>query len=338
MAGCRARGPSCRRCHCRHVAMGLPAGRQNAADYPHRIPRPYALTWNVAGGSEWRFTMHAYPLYLAASISGAVFCWQLALGLWRRPWREGIATRRSLLRWIAGAAVIAAVTAAYHRCPGLSCGRQLPREPTSASKPAFATRCFSAQGGRTLHRWTDLSCLPRRSRSRAYSLCPEQRPYQVVLRLDPVAPDRQHRAVVLLNRQLLATSCSHAIPNAWVLTRCCSRPTRFALGRTNSRSCLIRWCRRIGLVSHLSRAIRRELLGVRLWYLRVLASADSGDVLIRDRVARARPLRRIVRLSSRKLNFRSLTDFQAAGALGAVAVDPDRSAKNQSRRRRPLPH
>jgi hypothetical protein len=28
---------------------------------------PYALTWNVAGGGEWRFTMHAYPFFLVAA-------------------------------------------------------------------------------------------------------------------------------------------------------------------------------------------------------------------------------------------------------------------------------
>ena len=28
---------------------------------------PYAVTWNVGGGSEWRFTMHAYPFYLVAA-------------------------------------------------------------------------------------------------------------------------------------------------------------------------------------------------------------------------------------------------------------------------------
>jgi 4-amino-4-deoxy-L-arabinose transferase-like glycosyltransferase len=28
---------------------------------------PYAFTWTIPGGGEWRFTMHAYPLYLVAS-------------------------------------------------------------------------------------------------------------------------------------------------------------------------------------------------------------------------------------------------------------------------------
>ena len=28
---------------------------------------PYAFTWNLGGGAEWRFTMHAYPFYLVAA-------------------------------------------------------------------------------------------------------------------------------------------------------------------------------------------------------------------------------------------------------------------------------
>src|SRR6185312_15190609 len=29
---------------------------------------PYAFTWNVGDGGAWRFTMHAYPLYVAAGV------------------------------------------------------------------------------------------------------------------------------------------------------------------------------------------------------------------------------------------------------------------------------
>jgi hypothetical protein len=30
---------------------------------------PYAFTWDIPGGSEWRFTLHAYPFYLLAAAS-----------------------------------------------------------------------------------------------------------------------------------------------------------------------------------------------------------------------------------------------------------------------------
>jgi hypothetical protein len=38
---------------------------------------PYAFTWKVAGGSEWRFTMHAYGFYLVAACAVV----PLAIGL-----------------------------------------------------------------------------------------------------------------------------------------------------------------------------------------------------------------------------------------------------------------
>ena len=31
---------------------------------------PYAFTWNISGGGEWRFTMHALPIFLVAAVSG----------------------------------------------------------------------------------------------------------------------------------------------------------------------------------------------------------------------------------------------------------------------------
>lgn len=42
---------------------------------------PYAFTWNIPGGGEWRFTMHAYPFYLVAL--GLVLT-QLTAWAWRR--------------------------------------------------------------------------------------------------------------------------------------------------------------------------------------------------------------------------------------------------------------
>lgn len=35
---------------------------------------PYALTWKIRGGAEWRFTQHAYPFFLIAA------CWTVVYG------------------------------------------------------------------------------------------------------------------------------------------------------------------------------------------------------------------------------------------------------------------
>lgn len=78
---------------------------------------PYAFTWNVAGGGEWRFTMHVYPIYLIAAVYAPEWVWQSALALRRREERRAIRSRRT---WIAAAAIITvAVLArtAYARLP-----------------------------------------------------------------------------------------------------------------------------------------------------------------------------------------------------------------------------
>jgi hypothetical protein len=46
---------------------------------------PYAVTWPIGGGAEWRFTQHAYPFYLVAAAAAIVSFAQL---LWRLGQRQ----------------------------------------------------------------------------------------------------------------------------------------------------------------------------------------------------------------------------------------------------------
>jgi hypothetical protein len=108
---------------------------------------------------------------------------------------------------------------------------------------------------------------------------PKQQPYHIVLRLDPVAPDRQHRAVVLLNRQLLAT-----LILTWSPDRVGSYPLLLPSDKV-----------RIGineltivpdtLVPAGSAGARYatrdpdDRLGVRLWYVRVLVPSPASGGL-----------------------------------------------------------
>src|SRR5205814_1285709 len=78
---------------------------------------PYAFTWNVGGGGEWRFTMHVYPMYLIAAVYAPWFLWRTASSLRRGEERWMIRSRRV---WVAVATVILiAVLArsAYARLP-----------------------------------------------------------------------------------------------------------------------------------------------------------------------------------------------------------------------------
>jgi hypothetical protein len=100
---------------------------------------------------------------------------------------------------------------------------------------------------------------------------PERRAYQIVLRLDPVAPDRQHRAVVLLNRQLLAT-----LILTWSPDRVGTYPLLLPADkvRAGMNELTIVPDTLVPAASAGSRYAFRDpgdLLGVRLWYVRVLA-------------------------------------------------------------------
>jgi hypothetical protein len=100
---------------------------------------------------------------------------------------------------------------------------------------------------------------------------PERRPYQIVLRLDPVAPERQRRAVVLLNRQLLAT-----LILTWSPDRVGSYPlllpadkVRVGMNELTIVPDMLVPATSVG--SRYARQDPNDQLGVRLWYVRVLA-------------------------------------------------------------------
>ncbi len=64
---------------------------------------PYAFTWRVPGGAEWRFTLHAYPFYLLA----AVLCAVEAASLLPLP-RARLALSRLRWRRVAAAGLVVA--------------------------------------------------------------------------------------------------------------------------------------------------------------------------------------------------------------------------------------
>jgi len=67
---------------------------------------PYAFTWEIQGGAEWRFTMHAYPVYLMAAAS----CVVVGVSDLLKVVRTGVGLgRRTLVRAATSAAVTGAV-------------------------------------------------------------------------------------------------------------------------------------------------------------------------------------------------------------------------------------
>jgi hypothetical protein len=104
---------------------------------------------------------------------------------------------------------------------------------------------------------------------------PTRRTYQIVLRLDPVAPDRQRRASVLLNRQLLAV-----LHLNWNPERVGAYPLQLPSDRVRvgSNELTIVPDTLVPAASAVRFASRdpHDLLGVRFWYVRVLASSPPG--------------------------------------------------------------
>jgi 4-amino-4-deoxy-L-arabinose transferase-like glycosyltransferase len=211
---------------------------------------PYALTWNVAGGGEWRFTMHTYPLYLTASMSGAAFCWQFARNFWRRAQsREFAIPRAQLLRAGSVAVVTAVVTGLYTVLPWFVVRETIAARTDVSVLAGGRDATFFGAGWSGPYADGLTFRVSRAEHAVVRIPLPEQRPYQVVLRLDPVAPERQRRAVVLLNRQLLAT-----LILTWTPDRVGSYPLLLPGPRYADMD-------------------RDDQLGVRLWYVRVLASS-----------------------------------------------------------------
>jgi hypothetical protein len=70
---------------------------------------PYAVTWNVGGGGEWRFTQHAYPIYLlAAGFAIVQGCVWLVQALERRiVWDKQLSRRVMMTAGLTAAIALA---------------------------------------------------------------------------------------------------------------------------------------------------------------------------------------------------------------------------------------
>jgi 4-amino-4-deoxy-L-arabinose transferase-like glycosyltransferase len=233
---------------------------------------PYSLTWNVAGGGEWRFTMHAYPFYLLAAMYAVGLLWRGVTGLSQKRWDARRVGRKQLAWGAAGAASVALVCAIYVLLPWFVVRETIARQDDVSIEAGDRDAVFFGSGWSQPYVDGPTFRVSQAERASIRLPLPARRTYQIVLRLDPVVPDRQHRAVVLLNRQLLAI-----LSLRWDPERVGAYPLRLPADKV-----------RVGIneltivpdlmVAAGSAGIRfagrdpTVLLGVRLWYVRVLAS------------------------------------------------------------------
>jgi len=223
---------------------------------------PYAFTWNVAGGGQWRFTMHVYSLYAVAAIQA-----------WWTLLQPGVLRSLPRHRWrimaVAAAAAIGVVT--YTALPWYVAREAVARGEAVNIETGPRDAVFYRSGWSALRQEGVVTArVSQQAQTTLHFPLPTVKPYEIVLRFDPVAPDVQQRVTVLFNRQLLGT-----LKLSW-------NPERVGSYRL---SLPVAWTRAGDneitlvpdtLVSAAAGGPRyawldpAEKLGVRVWYLRVL--------------------------------------------------------------------
>lgn len=160
---------------------------------------PYAFTWNVAGGSEWRFTMHVYPLYLIAAFYPLYVLVHFAAA---RRWPR--LTRRRIVESIGVAAVLACGVGVYLALPYFVARESLRYGESTSIETGPRDRVFYRGN------WSDwsrggavTSRIMLGERAAIRFPLPERRAYKLTLRLDPALPDRPHVVALLLNHRVL---------------------------------------------------------------------------------------------------------------------------------------
>jgi hypothetical protein len=255
---------------------------------------PYALTWNVAGGGEWRFTMHAYPFFLVAATGAAVLAWRGAAILWQS--RSGMfrPSRTLLARGAAGVAIVALVYGGYVVLPWFVVREAIATNNDVSIQTGGRDVTFFGSGWSEPYMDGLTFRLSHAERATIRVPLPSRRLYHVVLRLDPVAPERQHRAVVLLNRQLLAI-----LPLTWNPERVGAYPLQLPPDKVrpgvNELTIVPDTLVAAGEAGpRFATRDPRELLGVRLWYVRVLGAGPTAVLApasIRGNAATSEPPR-----------------------------------------------
>jgi hypothetical protein len=148
--------------------------------------------------------MHAYPFFLVAAFYAVERTWRTAVDAWRSRARPADLVPWVGLRHVAiTAAVLANLVAGYLWLPWFVVREAVGRAEDVSVEAGGRDFAFFGAGWSPPHKE---NIVARVSGERAVVRLPlpERRGYEVVLRLDPVAPEKQERFTVLLNRHLLA--------------------------------------------------------------------------------------------------------------------------------------
>jgi Dolichyl-phosphate-mannose-protein mannosyltransferase len=155
---------------------------------------PYAFTWNVGAGGEWRFTMHTYGLYIVAAMYAVALMPRL-----RERQLLPLVARRSF----ATGALAAAAAAVYLALPWFVVREAIALNESVSIQAGERDRVFFRSG------WlppraegTVTTRTSRQSRATVHLPLPSAGDYDVVFRADPIEPKPVSSAMVLFNGQI----------------------------------------------------------------------------------------------------------------------------------------
>jgi hypothetical protein len=169
---------------------------------------PYALTWSVGGGGEWRFTQHAYPIYLVLAFAAIAVLAQSSVALVRQG-RSGVAvSRRQALQAAATAGALASAWLAYSSAAVPIARESLASEgAVTIAAGARDSAFFEGDWSAPINNRGSVTWRVAQSPLTLFHLPLEESAYTLTLRIDPALtrdPAHQPRVTVFFNRRQLA--------------------------------------------------------------------------------------------------------------------------------------
>jgi hypothetical protein len=232
---------------------------------------PFAFTWSLGSGQQWRFTMHVYPIYLVAAAAAVVG----AAGVVRGFWRRGAPVTREQLGLLgrqAAAIVLVALagTAVYIGLPWLVVNEAIAAGDSTSVATGKRDTLFYRAGWSPHHKDGITVRVSTAQWGVVAFPLPARRDYDLVLRLDPVAPSAHQRVRIQLNRQPIAT-----LDLAWSPDRVGSYRVRLPAAAVRAgRNELVIVPEPVVPAGDAGPMFAwldpRQPIGVRVWYLRVL--------------------------------------------------------------------
>ena len=167
---------------------------------------PYAVTWSVGGGSEWRFTQHVYPIYLVLACSALSLLGRTVYAMVRE--RRIERPSRQQIKFASAFAALAVLSVFTYIClPMLVMREALARGEAFNVQAGGRDRCFFSGawsdptgGGNVVFRIAEEPLVGLRLALPAAN-------YWLTLRIDPAETQdemREPRLSVFLNRRRLA--------------------------------------------------------------------------------------------------------------------------------------